>query len=375
MHPGCRSGPGRGRIGRGRIAVLVAAGAVLCLSSCGPGDEHTDAAGRDRGSVVDPGSVSPATVAPATDPTGAGSVLETASTPAPDPSLPAPMFPPITMPSPPAVGPVLRDLPVATINLNLADPTRPVMSHGRRIADRRALTTIVHYPVSGGPFPLIVFAHGYQLGPSSYDRIATAIASAGYVVAAPSFPLADAEVAGPNLDRGDIPNQSGDLSFVITQLVNGSGAAAGLVASIDGRRIGAVGHSDGADTVLDLGYHPAHRDGRVLAVAALSPDAMTPPGGSVGNAPLLITHGDRDRIVAYSNSATVFGQVSAHRFLMTLIGADHLPPVTGAEPWTPVLDRVVFDLLDRYVAGRTPDDTALIADGAAPGVASLRRAG
>jgi dienelactone hydrolase len=373
MRPGLRSG-------FGRIAVLVVIGAVLGLCSCGRGDQQTEATDRDRGSVVDPGSVAPATEPPATDPVAAtgGSVVDPPPSLAPGPSWPAPTDPPAMPPAMPTpLPPVLRDLPVAATTVNLVDLSRPVVSHGRRIADRRALTTTVHYPVSGGPFPLVVFAHGYQLGPSSYDRIATAIASAGYVVAAPSFPLADAAVAGPNLDRGDIPNQSGDLSFVITQLASGSGAAAaaGLAGRIDGQRIGAVGHSDGADTVLDLGYHPARRDGRVRAVAALSPDALTPPGGSVGDAPVLITHGDHDRIVPYSNSTTVFGQVSAHRFLLTLIGADHLPPVTGAEPWTPVLDRVVFDLLDHYVAGRTADDGALAADSSAPGVASLRQAG
>jgi hypothetical protein len=40
-----------------------------------------------------------------------------------------------------------------------------------------------------------------------------------------------------------------------------------------------------------------------------------------------------------------------------------------------VLDRAVFDLLDHYVAGRTADDGALVADASVPGVASLRQAG
>ena len=60
--------------------------------------------------------------------------------------------------------------------------------------------------------------------------------------------------------RGDIPNQSGDLSFVINQLT-GRRDRGPLAGKIDAR-IGAVGHSDGADTVLDLGYHPRSRSTR-----------------------------------------------------------------------------------------------------------------
>ena len=79
--------------------------------------------------------------------------------------------------------------------------SRPTISHGHQIAATRTLTTTVTYPSSGGPFPLIVFAHGYQLGPANYGQIMRAIAAGGYVVAAPSFPLADAAVAEPEYGR------------------------------------------------------------------------------------------------------------------------------------------------------------------------------
>ena len=129
------------------------------------------------------------------------------------------------------------------------------------------------------------------------------------------------------------------------------------------------------DTVLDLGYYPGRMDARVKAVAALSPDAMTGPGGSVGSAPLLISHGDRDAIVPFSNATTVFNQVHTHRFLLTLIGGDHLPPVQGAAPWAAVLDEAILDLLDHDVAGATAGDQALVAGANVPGVASLQQAG
>jgi len=220
-----------------------------------------------------------------------------------------------------------------------------------------------------------VFAHGFEIGPGPYASFCQKLAAAGYVVAAPSFPLTDVNAAGGNLDRGDLPNQAADVSFVVTSVGAASGAGS-LQGKVDGTRVGIVGHSDGADTALDTAYYPGRTDPRIKAVAALSPDAMTGPGGSVGaGTPLLLQHGDRDSIVPYSNSKTVWGQVQSHRFFLTLTGADHLPPMQGATPWAPVLEGVTADFLDRYVAGRTSTDVAVMEGGAQPGVATIVAAG
>ena len=168
------------------------------------------------------------------------------------------------MPAPP-VGPAAgaHDLPLTHESVTLVDASpahaqpgphgrrHPDLGHHGRGAGRRR-------PLAAGPVrPRI------RLGPPAYAHIVDTIAAAGYVVVAPSFTLADAAVAGPNIDRGDIPNQSGDLRFVADHL------PAGVRARVDASRIGAVGHSDGADTVLDLGYHrnrrsPAAGRGRAL---------------------------------------------------------------------------------------------------------------
>lgn len=266
---------------------------------------------------------------------------------------------------------------VATTTLALVDTSRPSVSHGVQVSASRALTTTVYYPSDAdGPWPLVVFAHGYRIGPGPYARICRMWASRGYVVAAPSFPLTDVNVAGANLDEGDLPNQAADVSFVIDNLLGSPGSSGELAGRIDSERIGVAGHSDGADTALDIGYFPGRTDARIRAVVAMSADAMRAPGGSVGAAtPLLVTHGDRDSITPFSNGTTVFGQVHAHRFFVELLGADHLPPVTGAPPWTAVLDDVTTDFLDRYVAGRTASDDAIMATGNHSGVSSIKQAG
>ncbi|HSS09209.1 MAG TPA: hypothetical protein VLL25_04955, partial [Acidimicrobiales bacterium] len=86
----------------------------------------------------------------------------------------------------------------------------------------RALVTTIYYPATGtpprpaaGPFPLIVFAHGFTGQGSDYDALLSSWATAGYVVAAPDFPLSNRRAAGgPSVV--DYFNQPADVSFVIT---------------------------------------------------------------------------------------------------------------------------------------------------------------
>ena len=51
-----------------------------------------------------------------------------------------------------------------------------------------------------------------------YERLLDAWARAGYVVAAPSFPLTQKHVPGGRRER-DLVNQPGDMSFVISRML------------------------------------------------------------------------------------------------------------------------------------------------------------
>ena len=93
---------------------------------------------------------------------------------------------------------------------------------------------------------------------------------------------------------------------------------------------------------------------------------------ATGTATLLDVHGDADSIVPFANGQKVMDQIQAPRFFLVLHGADHLPPVVGDTPWTPILDAVTSDFLDRYLAGRTGTDAPMLADGnAQPDLAEL----
>lgn len=357
--------------------VVAAVAAAALVASCAGG-------GGAPGSTGSSGS-SPAlgdTVRLPTEPSGSmsGTAAAPPTTPA-SPTLASPTLAPTSAPSTTAAAVPRGPFAVATSSLDVVDESRPTVSRGRTISSSRSLPTTVFHPVATSPagerWPLLVFAHGFEIGPGPYERVCRMLASRGYVVAAPSFPLTDRNAAGTNLDRGDLANQAADVAVVIDAvLAEAERRSSALAGRVDGARIGVIGHSDGADTALDVAYYPGRTDPRVRAVVAMSPDAMAAPGGTVGaDVPLLVTHGDRDTITPFSNATAVIGQVRAHRFLLVLVGGGHLEPVTQDTRWTPALDDVTVAFLDRYLAGRTGSDDAILAAGDRPGLTTIRASG
>jgi fermentation-respiration switch protein FrsA (DUF1100 family) len=274
---------------------------------------------------------------------------------------------PVTSSSaPPTTRPPAPPFALASATLSLVDVSRPTVSHGRTVAASRKLTTLVWYPAVSGRWPLIVFAHGYDVGPQTYLHLLQVWAEAGFVVAAPEFPLTDAAVAGANLDENDLDQQPGDVRFVITTLLTPSSPMAGR---IDPARIGVAGHSDGGETALAVGFLPGQTDWRVKAVMAFSVQ-LIPGQPARPGLPLLVAQGDHDTTNPPVWGRAVYDQAASPRWLLWLAGAGHLPPFAGGSVWQPVVDRVSVDFLDRYLAG-TGSTATLVADGQRPGLASL----
>jgi predicted dienelactone hydrolase len=212
----------------------------------------------------------------------------------------------------------------------------------------RSLETVVRYPAGRGPYPLIVFGHGFALTPATYARLLSAWANADYVVAAPEFPLERADAPG-GPDEADLANEPGDVSFVIGRLL-GLKALAG---KIDPSRIAVAGHSDGAETALAVAYDRRFRDPRVRAAIILSGAEL---GGMRGfpqhGPPLLAVQGTADPINAPGTTAAYFGRAARPKFLLWLLGASHLPPYTEEEPQLGIVERVSIAFLDHYLKGR-----------------------
>jgi dienelactone hydrolase len=232
----------------------------------------------------------------------------------------------------------------------------------------RTLVTEIRYPRAPGRFPLVVFGHGFAVTPGIYGHLLTAWARAGYVVAAPLFPLENADApGGPN--EGDIVNQPADVSFVITEMLR----SRSFRGRLDSRAIGVTGQSDGGNTALAVGYS-VHRDGRVRAAVILSGGEVPPVAAmafSAGEPPLLATQGTADTINPPSFTQAFFDLAPRPKYRLDLLGAGHLPPYTGVAPWALVTERTTTAFFDFYLKGERSALGRMRAAGNVPGVAAL----
>ena len=113
-------------------------------------------------------------------------------------------------------------------------------------------SAIVATPSGAGPFPVVVFGHGFQLPASQYTSYAKHLASHGYLAVIPDFPTGFSS----NFIR-----DAKDLVATIDAVTRGNGARG------DASRGGVTGHSRGGKAaVLAAGL-----DARIKAVLALDP--------------------------------------------------------------------------------------------------------
>jgi fermentation-respiration switch protein FrsA (DUF1100 family) len=287
-------------------------------------------------------------------------------------------------PAPPASFAVgLRVLP-------LVDASRTIQLPNGSSEPRRLLT-YVRYPALGassqtdvwnapaerayGPLPLVIFGHGFAVTPALYASLLQTWARAGYVVAAPVFPLENANApGGPN--ESDLTNQPADMSFVISRLLAAGAASSGPFGGlIDPTRIAATGQSDGGDTALALAYNPNFRDPRISAAIILSGAEMPGVGGFTfppGSPPLLATQGTADTVNPQGLTSAFFEVARRPKFLLSLLGAEHLPPYSAQQPQLTIVERVTTAFLDSYLKHEPGAQRRLLAAGNVPGTVTLQ---
>ena len=219
-------------------------------------------------------------------------------------------------------------------------------------------------PATGsGPFPLIVFSHGLSALPADYGDLLAAWASAGYVVAAPKFPLSSREAPG-GADAADVANQPGDVSAVIRYATQLSASAAGrqLAGMIDGDRVGVAGHSNGGITTAGIVGDRCCHDASVSAAVILSGTSQVFPNGGEDwsqNPPLLVVHGEKDTLVPVDAGIRLFNSARAPKGLLRLLDADHATFVVSSSPSFPVTVRATVDFWNGYLKGDVASIDAL----------------
>ena len=218
-----------------------------------------------------------------------------------------------------------------SVRFELVDGSRPTPPSGAFAgAPERRLPTVVTYPRgAAGPLPLLVASHNLGGGPESLAYLATHLASHGFVVAAPTFPLTSlSSSTGVGFELSDIPNQAGDVGFVIDRLLAaGPADLPGITAPLDPDAVGLFGVSGGALTTQLATFDRARRDRRVAAAAviALPLVALRPYDPVDVMVPVVFVAGTRDLLAAPPDNARIlFESAAPPRFLAEISGANHL---------------------------------------------------
>ncbi|MCA9666305.1 MAG: hypothetical protein KC503_11980 [Myxococcales bacterium] len=328
--------------------------AFVALSACG------------AGSKPDPGR------APSEPPTSAP---DTASPPANDAAAPGAaadlrctfgaVADPLTHDALAAPG----SYPVGRMQLTFVDTARRTPANGSYggAAERR-LSTLVYYPAqkkqwwqvradiakTGGPFPLVVYSHGYSSSNLEASDLASHLASHGFIVAAPTFPLSNLLAPGGATIR-DVVEQPGDVKTVIDQMLAKSAASGDVFAgAVDAQRIAAAGLSLGGLTTLLAAYHRRLGDPRIrAAVAFAAPSALFAADYYQRRPlPLLVLHGDIDAFVDYQlNARTSLDRQRPNVTLVSVRAGSH----AGFSSLDP---QFLFDALGKLVApkGSNPNN-------------------
>jgi predicted dienelactone hydrolase len=278
---------------------------------------------------------------------------------------------------------------VGKIVITFTDSTRHVVLPHRRRVPRR-LQTVIRYPALGdpssvdvrdappasGPFPLIVFAHGFDVTPDTYARLIRAWAQAGYVVAAPTFPLTNAHAPG-GAKESDLVNQPKDMTVVISRMLARNAAGSGVLSGlIDPNEIGVAGHSDGGSTALAVAYNRHYVDHRIRAAAILSGAEIPGVTGYTFPAPsppLLATQGTADTSNIPASTRTYFRLAPEPKFLLWLPGAGHGGPYISQQPQLGIVEQVTTAFFDAYLKGAAAALSRMWNAGIVPGLARLSR--
>jgi dienelactone hydrolase len=262
---------------------------------------------------------------------------------------------------------------VGITRCTFVDPSRGVLNYRktpyRVLATSRTLVTEIRYPtalVANGPpeipgatpvtqsggYPMVVFAHGYDVTPDTYAALLDAWASAGFVVVAPLFPDEDAAsvaAQGGANTEDDVINEPGDLAFVTRSVLQDTASPTPSCPVLDGlvnpAEIALAGHSDGAEAVSMLAYdhgldpqavnYADLRNGlsyRAVVILSGALDTYQSNADEASKPNLLVVHSLADTCDPVRNDVLLYNTIhQPNKWFLELKTAHHLPPFDGVD--------------------------------------------
>jgi predicted dienelactone hydrolase len=258
-----------------------------------------------------------------------------------------------------------HDAGMAASEATFVDGARAIKaSNGFAGAETRRLDVKLWYPAGEGdtPHPLVIYSHGTFGFASNAMHIVRALVDAGYVVAAPNYPLTSrkAFTKVTFADISDVAEQVRDQHFLIDALITHPVYGA----MIDKDRIGITGHSLGAVTNYFSVYGAKLRDPRIKAVApiAAGDPVQTALDNEMGLAgvrhaavpvPVLFLQGDKDVFARMTGRPyAAYARVEGPKYQLLVRNGYHIAFRDGTE---------------RHPDGKNPD--CLFFEANMPGVA------
>lgn len=307
---------------------------------------------------------------------------------------------------------------VGVARCTFVDRTRGVLSYSTtpptKLSNVRKLVTEIRYPtqfVAGGPnqidgaqpaprsggYPMIVFAHGYDVTPDTYATLLDAWVRAGFVVAAPFFPdenkFAVAAQHGVNTEN-DVRNEPADLTFVTRSILqaSASGSQACHVVSglVQASELGLVGHSDGATAVGLLSFARGNDpqgvsyaslrvglDYRAAVIMSGEEDGAQRYSSVTSSPALLVIQSAADQCSLISNAVKLYGDIDqSNKWFLELLTAHHLPPFDGVDgPAFGVVAKTSTRFFRITLQGATPAISLVTYGNENPSVAEMFQGG
>lgn len=261
---------------------------------------------------------------------------------------------------------------VGVLTTTLIDTSRPTQPSGSYpgSAQRRLLlevwypaqadpqrTEVRGAPAAAGTFALLVLSHGY--GGSRRDQVSLAehLASYGFVVAAPDFPLTHlgSAIGFSELAIEDLGEQARDVSFILDRLTDPEQVSALALPAVKARAIGLLGLSWGGSTSMVAAFHRELGDRRVRAVLAMAPGScFFARRFFARRVPAMFVVGDADYLVPPASGAIrSFKADPWPRYLAIIRGGNHV----GFTEFGRVLDGTNSDVIGCAVVAGAGDQT------------------
>lgn len=290
----------------------------------------------------------------------------------------------------------------------LVNPTGTAVDYATGGTMPRTLVTEIRYPTlagsgagarpahAGGPFPLIVFAHGYAVTPDNYETLLDAWVRAGFVVVAPLFPDENgrevAALGGPDSSAGsraenDLYEEPSDLAYLVNEVAAQAAhpAPAGggvLYHLVDPSRLVLAGQSDGADAVAALVYDSAYAGDfesmadKPRAVGVLSGAEMGPSADYRVPAPapfLVVAQSATDECNFPQMSTQLYDRLGegAGKWFLETLDSTHLGPYATESAAGMVVQATTAELFDFAVGRRSREPAGIVRVVLRSGVARL----